>query len=218
MGNDFSQNIHFTAAKDCKTFFAEPESMDSSANLIPSISDSAFPPTLIPAPALKITISRLGPVSPLKILQIMFAFSSGSPLDQEIRELNPLTLKKTAEDIKMDISTISRSTNGKYAQLPWGCIELKTFFNEGIERTDGLEVSNTIIKDMIKDQTLKSSPFFKGQKATIEKKTKKTIPKLLLELAEVKLFFFKSINGIFKNEIYLSQSNSKRSNGNERNN
>ena len=51
----------------------------------------------------------------------------------------------------MDISTISRSTNGKYAQLPWGCIELKTFFNEGIERTDGLEVSNTIIKDMIKD-------------------------------------------------------------------
>ena len=67
------------------------------------------------------------------------------------RELNPLTLKKIAEDIKMDISTISRSTNGKYAQLPWGCIELKTFFNEGIERIDGLEVSNTIIKDMIKD-------------------------------------------------------------------
>ena len=30
-------------------------------------------------------------------------------------------------------------------------IELKTFFNEGIERADGQEVSNTIIKDMIKN-------------------------------------------------------------------
>ena len=31
-------------------------------------------------------------------------------------------------------------------------------------------------------------------------------------------FFFKSYNGIFKNEIYLPKSNSKRSNGYERNN
>ena len=69
----------------------------------------------------------------------------------ENRELKPLTLKKIANDINMDISTISRSTNGKYAQLPWGCIELKTFFNEGILKKDGSEVSNTIVKKIIKD-------------------------------------------------------------------
>ena len=69
----------------------------------------------------------------------------------EKRELKPLTLKIIAEDINMDISTVSRSTNGKYAQLPWGCIELKTFFSEGIEKKDGTEVSNTIVKKLIKD-------------------------------------------------------------------
>ena len=69
----------------------------------------------------------------------------------ENRELEPLTLKKIANDVKMDISTISRSTNGKYAQLPWGCIELKTFFSEGILKKDGSEVSNTVVKKIIKD-------------------------------------------------------------------
>ena len=69
----------------------------------------------------------------------------------EKRELKPLTLKIIANDIGMDISTISRSTNGKYAQLPWGCIELKSFFNEGIIKNDGSEVSNTIVKDLIKN-------------------------------------------------------------------
>ena len=64
---------------------------------------------------------------------------------------------------------------------------------KGVRVFELIKPSKRNIKDMIKDQTLKSSPFFKGQKATIKKKTKKTIPKLLLELAEVKLFFFKSI-------------------------
>ena len=49
------------------------------------------------------------------------------------------------------------------------------------------------VMDMIKDQTLKSSPFFKGQKATIKKKIKKTTPKLLLELSNSYSLFFKVI-------------------------
>ena len=36
------------------------------------------------------------------------------------RELKPMILKDIAEDIEMDISTISRFTNGKYVQLPFG--------------------------------------------------------------------------------------------------
>ena len=79
----------------------------------------------------------------------------------EKRELKPLTLKIIADDINMDISTVSRSTNGKYAQLPWGCIELKTFFSEGIEKKDGSEVSNTIVKNLIEsiiDEEDKVSP------------------------------------------------------------
>ncbi len=35
------------------------------------------------------------------------------------RVLRPMILKDIAEDINMDISTVSRVTNGKYVQLPW---------------------------------------------------------------------------------------------------
>ena len=53
--------------------------------------------------------------------------------DSDEREIKPLILKTIAEDVNMDLSTISRSTNGKYVQLPWGIVELKTFFSEGIK-------------------------------------------------------------------------------------
>ena len=67
------------------------------------------------------------------------------------RILEPLILKTIADDIGMDISTISRATNGKYVQLPWGCIELKSFFSEGVLTKDGNIVSNTVIKNSIKE-------------------------------------------------------------------
>ena len=67
------------------------------------------------------------------------------------RELSPLTLKVIATDIQMDISTISRATNGKYVQLPWGCIELKSFFSEGVLTRDNKLISNTVLKNEIKN-------------------------------------------------------------------
>ncbi|MDO9548709.1 MAG: RNA polymerase factor sigma-54, partial [Candidatus Marinimicrobia bacterium] len=45
--------------------------------------------------------------------------------------LKPMILKDIAEDVNMDISTISRVSNGKYVQLSSGIYELKFFFNEG---------------------------------------------------------------------------------------
>ena len=66
------------------------------------------------------------------------------------RVLEPLILKTIADDISMDISTISRATNGKYVQLPWGCVELKSFFSEGVLTKDGNIISNTVIKNRIK--------------------------------------------------------------------
>ena len=78
------------------------------------------------------------------------------------RELTPLTLKVIAADISMDISTISRATNGKYIQLPWGCIELKSFFSEGVLTKDNKLISNTVLKSEIKDiieNENKSNPY-----------------------------------------------------------
>jgi RNA polymerase sigma-54 factor len=65
--------------------------------------------------------------------------------------LKPMILKDIAEEIGMDISTISRVTNGKYIQTEWGVFELKYFFTEKIKADDGDDVSNRKIKNIIKD-------------------------------------------------------------------
>ena len=69
----------------------------------------------------------------------------------EKRDLQPMILKDIANDIEMDISTVSRVTNGKYVQLPWEIKELKTFFSEGIKTDTGNDVSNTQVKTRLKE-------------------------------------------------------------------
>ena len=51
----------------------------------------------------------------------------------------------------MHISTVSRVTNGKYAQTPHGLFELKRFFSTGVEQEDGSEISSEKTKNFIKD-------------------------------------------------------------------
>ncbi|KAK3582628.1 hypothetical protein CHS0354_024182 [Potamilus streckersoni] len=64
--------------------------------------------------------------------------------------LKPLTLKEIALDTGFDISTISRSTNGKYVQCEFGLFELSHFFSASIPSETGGDVSNQIIKSIIK--------------------------------------------------------------------
>ena len=73
-----------------------------------------------------------------------------------------MILKNVAEDINMDISTISRVCNGKYVQMPWGIRELKSFFSEGIKKKDGKIVSSNVVKNELKDLVYsedKSNPY-----------------------------------------------------------
>ena len=80
----------------------------------------------------------------------------------EDRELEPMILEDIANEINMDISTVSRVTNGKYVQMPWGIKELKFFFTVGIKMKNGKEVSNTILKkELIKiiDNEDKQTPY-----------------------------------------------------------
>lgn len=65
--------------------------------------------------------------------------------------LKPMILAEIASDIEMDISTISRVTNGKYVQTDWGVFELKYFFSEGMETDEGDEVSNRVIKTRLRE-------------------------------------------------------------------
>ena len=55
-----------------------------------------------------------------------------------------------ADEIEMDISTISRSTRGKYVDTPYGIFELKSFFTEGYTLESGESVSTKAIKDLLK--------------------------------------------------------------------
>ena len=64
----------------------------------------------------------------------------------KINKINPLILKNIAEDVDLDISTISRVTNGKYVQTPWGVYELKHFFSDKITNNYGEKVSTKNVK------------------------------------------------------------------------
>jgi RNA polymerase sigma-54 factor len=65
--------------------------------------------------------------------------------------LRPMIYKDVAERIGMDISTISRVVNGKYVQTDYGVYELRYFFSELIETTDGDGISNKQVKRIIKE-------------------------------------------------------------------
>ncbi|MDZ7267330.1 MAG: RNA polymerase factor sigma-54 [candidate division KSB1 bacterium] len=65
--------------------------------------------------------------------------------------IKPMILKDIADEIGMDISTVSRVTNGKYVQTEHGVFELKYFFSEGLKSDDGDEVSNRRIKQRIQE-------------------------------------------------------------------
>ncbi len=72
--------------------------------------------------------------------------------------IKPMILKDIADEIHMDISTVSRVTNGKYIQTEWGVYELKYFFSEGIQTSEGEDVSNRRVKQLIKDIIAKEDP------------------------------------------------------------
>ena len=81
--------------------------------------------------------------------------------DVNQKDLNPMILKDVAEELGMDISTISRATKEKYVQMPWGIKELKFFFSEGIASNKG-EISSKNVKQRLEeiiDSEDKGKPF-----------------------------------------------------------
>ena len=68
----------------------------------------------------------------------------------KVESLTPMKLQDIADDVAMDISTISRSTRGKYVDTPYGIFELKSFFTESYTLESGKAVSTKAIKDLLK--------------------------------------------------------------------
>lgn len=71
--------------------------------------------------------------------------------DGDESDLKPMILKNISDITGLDISTISRVSNVKYAQTNWGTFPLRFFFSDGYTTEDGEELSTRKIKLALKE-------------------------------------------------------------------
>lgn len=64
-------------------------------------------------------------------------------------KLKPMILKDIADEIDMDVSTVSRVANSKYVDTPYGTNLIKDFFSESMTNDQGEEVSTREIKKIL---------------------------------------------------------------------
>ncbi len=72
-------------------------------------------------------------------------------IDGDEADLKPMILKNIADRTGLDISTISRVSNVKYAQTPWGTFPLRFFFSDGYTTSQGEELSTRKMKLALKE-------------------------------------------------------------------
>lgn len=65
------------------------------------------------------------------------------------RKLKPMILKDIADEIDMDVSTVSRVANSKYVDTPYGTKLIKDFFSEAMKNDQGEDVSTREIKKIL---------------------------------------------------------------------
>lgn len=69
--------------------------------------------------------------------------------EKGVAALRPMVLRDIALQLGLHESTISRATRQKYAQTPWGVIELKQFFSSALQTEDGESTSATAVRSLI---------------------------------------------------------------------
>ena len=73
------------------------------------------------------------------------------------RKLRPMVLKDIAEQIHMDVSTVSRVANSKYADTPYGTKLVKEFFSESMKNDQGEDISTREIKKILQTEIEKEN-------------------------------------------------------------
>lgn len=79
-------------------------------------------------------------------------------LDNGLSQLKPLTLRQVAEDVQMHESTISRVTTGKYIHTPQGVLDMKYFFNSGLNLALGDQIASESVKEKIRQIVQSENP------------------------------------------------------------
>ncbi|WP_420321530.1 RNA polymerase factor sigma-54 [Flagellimonas sp.] len=70
-------------------------------------------------------------------------------LSGDERNLRPMILKDIADQIQMDVSTVSRVANSKYVDTPYGTKLIKEYFSEAMKNEQGEDVSTREIKKIL---------------------------------------------------------------------
>lgn len=87
----------------------------------------------------------------LKTMNAIMHYQYEYFLTGDERDLKPMILKDIADQVEMDISTVSRVANSKYVQTEFGTFLLKSFFSEAIQTDSGEEVSNKEVKKILEE-------------------------------------------------------------------
>lgn len=86
-----------------------------------------------------------------KTMQAILDYQCDFFRDGDESSLRPMVLKDIAEITGFDISTISRVVNSKYIETHFGIFPLKYFFSEGMENSEGEEVSTRELKKALRE-------------------------------------------------------------------
>lgn len=86
----------------------------------------------------------------LKTMSAILEYQREFFLEGDESKLRPMILKDIAEEIDMDISTVSRVASSKSVQTEFGIFPLKYFFSESISTDSGEDVSSREVKYELK--------------------------------------------------------------------
>ena len=85
----------------------------------------------------------------MRTMQEILNFQKEYFKDGDKSKLRPMILKDIADRTGLDVSTISRVVNSKYAQTHFGIIPLKSLFSEAMQTESGEIVSSYEIKNIL---------------------------------------------------------------------
>ena len=85
----------------------------------------------------------------IKCMQAIIVFQNDFFKTGDESKLKPMILKDIAEITQLDMSTISRVANSKYVQTEFGTFQLKYFFSEAITNSEGEEVTNKEVRNVL---------------------------------------------------------------------
>ena len=85
----------------------------------------------------------------LAVINAVVARQREFVLSGDWADLKPMGLKDIAEDVSMDISTVSRAVSGKFVSTPYGTIPLKDFFSTGMTTSEGEDITTRRIKEYL---------------------------------------------------------------------